>query len=128
MNIESEEVAPEEVKEEQKEETKVQAEQLLVNKEDMLSNENFLPNRREMEGVKVVFFTDNYGRICKAERRCEDLFCMDISEFLRKNFFELMDNVSLNHFYETYGNKLFKTPNQMHKTLVFVLRHSHEKN
>ncbi len=124
MNIESEEVAPEE----QKEETKVQAEQLLVNKEDILSNENFLPSRREMEGRKVTFFTDNYGRICKAQKECEDLFGMDVSEFLTKNFFELMDNVSLNHFYETYGNKLFKTANQQHKTLIFVLRHSHEKN
>ena len=124
MNIESEDVATEEVKEEQKEESKVQVEQLLRNKEDLLSNENFLPGDRDWEGRKVTFFTDNYGRICKAQRDCEELFGMPISEFLSKNFFELMDNISINHFYETYGNKLFKTENQTTKTLIFVLRHS----
>ena len=50
MNIESEDVATEEVKEEQKEESKVQVEQLLRNKEDLLSNENFLPGDRDWEG------------------------------------------------------------------------------
>ena len=124
MNIKDETPPVEEDKEEVKEEEKVNVEQLLVNKEDLLAHENFLPGHREMEGKKVVFFTDNYGRICKAEKRCEDLFEMDISEFLQKNFFELMDNVSIKHHHEIYGRHILRTENVNGKTIVFVLRHS----
>lgn len=44
---------------------------------------------------------------------------------MRKNFFDLMDDVSRKHIHETYGEMIFKGE-QSNKTILFVGKDAYE--